>query len=105
MGFSANAFLDAYQGNVNTLNYIREERRAAHRPFYGHGRVLYGSRRYTESRKPSVHLLVKTLDGTVRLAIRPFDGRRVQTKDVFSETQSSFNITVKGQETPCYYAH
>lgn len=26
MGFSANAFLDAYQGNVNTLNYIREER-------------------------------------------------------------------------------
>ena len=45
--------------------------RAAHRPYYGDGRKLYGAVTDMVDRTPSVLHSFNILDGTVRLTVRP----------------------------------
>jgi hypothetical protein len=45
--------------------------RAAHRPYYGHGRIIHGSFTDTAYHIPSVFSMVLISDGTVRVMIRP----------------------------------
>ena len=48
--------------------------RAAHRPYYGHGRIMHGSSTDTVDRIPSVCSILTISDGTVRVVIRPYYG-------------------------------
>jgi hypothetical protein len=75
----------------NTEHHIR----AAHRPYYGHGRTMHNRLTDMGDRIPSIYWIPLSSDGTVWVAIRPYYGQRkyihVQNSIWYRDVQQSMS--------------